>query len=95
MIDAAWAILDEYNLRDIRKETQPSLASSQTLFALHSSVKLVSECHVAAQGAPPLLGVCAPSLAVGRQTVEEWVGALGCLPPLDFDTMENVRGEWK
>ncbi|CAI7842893.1 unnamed protein product, partial [Closterium sp. NIES-54] len=78
---AAWEILDDFNRRDVRGESQVSLTTPGGVAALKASLLLAAEAALRDESARPLLGICAGSVEEGFASLRQYLLALGCADP--------------
>jgi len=77
VLRAAWEILDNFNVCDIKGLPQPSLQSPEGIGALAASVQLAASAVREEKGVLPLLGMCAGSPGECHVAAQEWTAALG------------------
>lgn len=93
VLDAAWEILEEFNKNDVKGLQQPSLESSDGVFALGASIVAAVEASRAQEGCLPLLGICADNSKEALTALQHWTAALSCdfYMPQVLDSKHNLN----
>ncbi|CAI5491913.1 unnamed protein product [Closterium sp. Naga37s-1] len=92
---AAWEILDDFNRRDVRGESQVSLTTPGGVAALKASLLLAAEAALRDESARPLLGICAGSVEEGFASLRQYLLALGCADPALLDQPGGLLVTWQ